>query len=241
MKDINYYLNELNKLQICKVNINNLMNKLNKEIEKNNFKIIKKENFEYLKEIEDLENAKIFLENYPNYIKKGVKGLIKNILFSIKVFSIVFPILFIFLVLSNIETKGLCLDMLLSYAKVSLFLSGSLSIFCNFIHPIISNHNRKKEYLEKYQSVEHIEELIQTYSLKNEQIEEEILLLKENVNLDRQRIKELIIKLEQISYIEEDYGLIIESIVEKEFDTIKSERYIYDSSLDNFFKLTLKK
>lgn len=241
MKDINYYLNELNKLQSCKININNLMNKLNKEIEKNNLEIIKKENFKYSKEIEDLENAKIFLENYPNYIKKGVKGLIKNILFSIKVFSIAFPILFIFLVLSNIETTGLGLEVFLSYAKVSLLLSGALSIFCNFIYPIISNHNRKNEYLEKYQSVEHIEELIQTYSLKKEQTEEEILLLKRNVNLGRQRIEELIIKLEQISDIEEEYGLNIEGIVEKELDEIKNERYIYDSSLDNSFKLILKK
>jgi len=241
MKDIQFFINEVEKISFSKKNINDLKDRINHEIKEIYCEISKCENLKYSKELNDLTNAKKFLENYPSYLKKGIKGFYKNIISTIQVFCCSLPIIFILIVLSCIETSGISLEILLSYGQVSLFLSFGLCIFCNFIHPIIFNYNEKKLLLKKYESINNIDLLIEETKKNKKENNKKIELLKDKISIKKENINELDKKLEQLGLTEENYYSIIDKEYIEILSSIAKERYLYNCALEDNFKLTLKK
>lgn len=240
MESIYSLIKSYENLKIRKLNVNELIERLNLDIKNKSIELEKLQKSPYYETIKELKNKKCFLEEYPKYLKIGFKGFINNILTMFKFFCFIFGFIFIFILFlyMNHSTKIPFMHLL----WIDLILSEGISLYGTFIEPVIYEYNTKKDILEKFGNVENLEKeikktdtLIQENNLQIQKLENEIAMKSE-------RLKLLTEYFNQLSISEEKNIQQIQNMADDILKSLSREYYIYEiPELDDSFKLKLTK
>lgn len=235
MKSIYSLFQVCENVKVRKTNVNELIKTLKAEIYTASIQLHKAQNLNYYKDIFALEEKKKFLEEYPCYLKKGVRGLLKNILSMFQTTGILFIIILVGLFLMQIK-YGFCIEMV----WLGLLLSAGISLYGTFIEPIIYNYKRKKEILDEFQNEENIEIEIEKLKNKQQSNEEHMKLLKQEMRSKEKRVEQLSSYYHQLEILEEQSNEKFHNAIDSIWNDLAHEYYLYEDNLldSNTLKLT---
>lgn len=233
-------INSYENLKVRKVNIKGLIEKLNMDIKNKSIELDKLQKLSYYETIKELKDKKCFLEDYPKYLKIGFKGFLNNVVKMFEFLALVFIFVLIFVLIVSINHS---IDIsFIELLWIDLIFSGGLSFYGTFVEPVIYAHKIKNEIIDKFGSIENLEEEIKKAYILQQENELQIKRVKNEITMKNERVKLLTEQFYQLNICEEKTIQQIQDMADDILKSLSREYYIYEApKLDDSFKLKLTK
>lgn len=225
----------LESVSEVKDNLNVTIENLKQEINRTSAKIYRLENEHNHEEILNLQEKRKFLQNYSLIPKGFVKSFFKKIPIFILGTGIIFVVLLFVAFAGNATVYNFNLEIF----NGLLALSGGFSIYATYLEPIIINYRRKKNLISRYGSKENIDLEINELYEQQEKNKREVENLKNIRNHNQERLENCIQLYEMYKQSEVLLNEQIQDEINRIWDGIKRDRYIYDIDLAESLSLSL--